>query len=175
MGPYNSRTAGTGGASVVMPDSIEGSGNSGEDSQKQAINNSENLSKPIDILDIKTNSVRKEHAKETRNNNDISAIKNSLQPTSGHIRESHRGRDRSIRKNQDTTWSKRTRYKSVHMSNTDASEKKWWRFLKWLPGLKDLKFSGRSTVAEHHESGNPREELSMTMWNIRDDNEQRPA
>jgi len=97
-------------------------------------------------------------------------------PTGVHNKcDNYRDRNRSIRRNQDTTWSKRTKYKSVHVPNADSSEKKWWRFLKWLPGLKDLKFSGRSTVAENHESGNPREELPMTMWNIRGGNEQRPT
>lgn len=168
VGAYNSKAAGTGGPTNMIPDSMDGSGNSEESSQKQVLSNQDQ--------DIKTNSTFKEHTKEAKNNNDILATKNSLQLTSGHNKcENQRGRDHSIRKNQDTTWSKRTRYKNVHISNADASRKKWWRFLKWLPGLKDLKFPGRSTVTESHELGNTREELSMTMWNIRDDNEQRPA
>lgn len=148
---------------------MEGSGNSMEDNQKQPINNSENLSEFI-----RTNSMREEHIKETRNNN-------SLRPSCKEHHKSQEGKrdkDRSIRRNQNVSWTKRTIYKSVHVSNVEGSEKKWWRFLKWLPGFKILKFPRGSTVPEDRvfdESGNPREELSMTMWNVRDGNEQRPV
>lgn len=174
-GAYGSRTGGTGGGSGVMADSTEGSGNSAEQEvQRHPMSNSE---KQTRSFGNRTNSVRKETAKETRNNN----ISNNLRlPTHEHRRqESKRGKDRLNRRNQDVPWSKTTRYTSVHIPNVDTSEKKWWRFLKWLPGLKNFKFS-RSTVPEDHvadESGNPREELSMTLFitNIRDDNEQRPV
>jgi len=66
----------------------------------------------------------------------------------------------------------------VHnVSNIDSSEKKWWRFLKWLPGLKVLRFPRGSTVPEDRvfDETENREELSMTMWNIRDNNEERPV
>ncbi|CAL1685402.1 unnamed protein product [Lasius platythorax] len=168
-GAYGSRTAGTGRGSGIIADSMEGSGNSMEDSQKQPINNSENLSEFI-----RTNSMREEHIKETRNNNSLRP------PCKEHHKsqEGKRGKDRSIRRNQNASWTKRTIYKSVHVSNVEGSEKKWWRFLKWLPGFKILKFPRGSTVPEDRvfdESGNPREELSMTMWNVRDGNEQRPV
>lgn len=145
---------------------MEGSGNSIEDSQKQSISNPENLPELI-----RTNSIQEECVKEeTRNNN-------SLQPLCNEHHKSQEGKcgkDRSIRRNQNASW-KRTMYKSVHVEN---SEKKWWRFLKWLPGFTILKFPHGSTVPEDRgfdESGNPREELSMTMWNIRNTNEQRPV
>ncbi|XP_014475725.1 PREDICTED: neuromedin-U receptor 2-like [Dinoponera quadriceps] len=45
--------------------------------------------------------------------------------------------------------------------SADTSDKKWW--LKWLPGLKVLGFSGRP--AEDESAAGRREELPMTMWN----------
>ncbi|KAM0726436.1 hypothetical protein ACS0PU_007620 [Formica fusca] len=166
IGAYGSRTAGTG--SGIIADSMEGSGNSVEDSQKQSMNNPEKLPEST-----RMNSVRKEH-KETRNNNNLRPLYNEHHKS----QESKRSKDRSIRKNQDASWTKRTIYKSVHVSNTGGSGKKWSRFLKWLPGFKVFKFSRGSTVPEDcvfDETGNPREELPMTMWNIRDNNEQRPV
>ncbi|XP_036150421.1 uncharacterized protein LOC118648206 [Monomorium pharaonis] len=158
---------------------MEGSGNSVEESQRQPINNPENLPASTNVQDItneqaRTNSVQSGHTKETKNNNDVSPTKkNSRSLISGHRK------NRSLRKNQETSWTKRTRYKNVqNASSIDSSEKKWWRFLKWLPGLKTLRFPRGSTVPEDRvfdETGNPREELSMTMWNIRDSNEQRPV
>ncbi|KAL6437093.1 hypothetical protein ACFW04_005000 [Cataglyphis niger] len=177
IGAYGSRTAGNGGASGrrsgggsgegsgIIADSMEGSGNSVEDSQRQPMNNPENLTEST-----RTNSVRKQHAKETRNNNNLRP------PYNEHHKEGKRGKNRSIRRNQDASWTKRTIYKSVHVSNIRGSGKKWSRFLKWLPGFKVFKFPRGSTVPEvFEESGNPREELPMTMWNIRDTNEQRPV
>lgn len=180
-GAYGSRTAGTvggsgggsgresgggsGGGSCII-DSMEGSGNSIEDSQRQPMKEPENLPESTE-----RNSMRKECVKETRNNNSPRPSYNE------HHKAGKRGKDRSIHKNQDTSWTKRTMYKSVHVSNMGSSEKKWSRLLKWLPGFKVFKFRG-STVPEERvfdESGNPREELPMTMWNIRDDNEQRPV
>lgn len=154
---------------------MEGSKNSMEESQQKSINNPENLPVSIRILDAtRTNSIRSEHAKEIKNNNDIQPKKNNLRLlTSGHHK------NRSIRKNQEASWIKKTKYKNVHikMSNIDSSGKKWWRFFKWFPGLKGLKFPRGSTVPEDRvfdETGNPHEELSMTMWNVRDNNKQRP-
>ncbi|XP_029154925.1 pyrokinin-1 receptor [Nylanderia fulva] len=165
IGAYGSRIAGTGKESGMMVHSMEGSGNSIEDSQRR-LSNPENLPELI-----RTNSIREEYIKEeTRNNNSLRS------PCNEHHKsqEGKRGKDRSIRRNQTASW-KRTTYKSVNMEN---SEKKWWRLLKWLPGFKILKFPRGSTVPEDRmfdESGNPREELSMTLWNIRDSNEQRPV
>lgn len=143
-----------------------------EESQKRPINNPENPPVPTRVPGtIRTNSVRSEHVKETKNNNDDLPTKDNLRsPISRHHRY------QSFRRNQEVTWTKRTSYRNV--SNVDSSEKKWWRFFKWLPGLKVLRFPRGSTVPEDRvleDSGNPREELSMTMWNICDDNEQRPA
>lgn len=169
IGAYGSRTAGggSGGGSGIIADSMEGSGNSMEDSQKQSIKDPENLSESTG-----KNSMRKEHVIEPRNN--------SLRSSNEHRKsqEGKRGKDRSIRRNQDASWTKRTLYKSVHVSDMARSEKKWSRLLKWLPGFKVFKFPRGSTVPEERvfdESGNTREELSMTMWNIRDNNEQRPV
>lgn len=164
IGAYGSRTAGTGGGSGggsgIIADSMEGSGNSIEDSQR-----------PETFPEsIRTNSIRRESIKETRNNNRPSCNE--------HGQEGKRGKDRSIRRNQDAPWTKKTMYKSVQVSNMRDSGKKWSRFLKWLPGFKVFKFPRGSTVPEDRvfdESGNPREELSMTMWNIHDGNEQRPV
>ncbi|XP_077268783.1 pyrokinin-1 receptor [Temnothorax americanus] len=170
IGAYGSRMAGTDGGIIV--DSMEGSGNSMEESKKRPVNDAENPLVSTSVLGTtRTNSVRSGHAKETRNNNDVSSTKNSLRsPSSG------RHKDRSIRRSQKGLWTKRTSYKNV--TRIDSSEKKWWRFFKWLPGLKVLRFPRGSTVPEDHvfdEAGNPREELSMTMWNVRDNNEQRPV
>ncbi|XP_011161787.2 pyrokinin-1 receptor isoform X1 [Solenopsis invicta] len=175
IGAYGSRIAGTNGASGIIADSMEGSGNSMEESQKQPINSPEHRPMSSSVLNTpRTNSVRSGHAKETKNNNDVLPARDSSRSLiSGHQR------NRSIRKNQETSWTKRTRYKNVqNVSSIDSFEKKWWRFLKWLPGLKALTFPRDSTVPEDHvfdETGNPHEELSMTMWNIRDSNEQRPV
>ncbi|XP_070162164.1 pyrokinin-1 receptor [Polyergus mexicanus] len=189
IGAYGSRIAGTGAASGrgsgrgsgggseggsgegsgIIADSVEGSGNSVEDSQRQSMNISEKLPEST-----RTNSVRKKHAKETRNNNNLRPLYNEHHKS----QEGKRGKNRSIRKNQDASWTKRTIYKSVHASNIGDSGKKWSRFLKWLPGFKVFKFSRGSTMPEDcvfDETGNPREELPMTMWNIRDNNEQRPV
>lgn len=56
--------------------------------------------------------------------------------------------------------------------NVDESGKKWWRLLKWFPGLKSLKFSRRNTIPENHILKRP-EEISMTLWN--ETNQQRPV
>ncbi|XP_011647545.1 uncharacterized protein LOC105433800 [Pogonomyrmex barbatus] len=170
-----SRIVGTGGGSGIIADSMEGSGNSAsvEEGQKQPINNPESPPVTTSVLGIpRTSSVRSGHARETRNNNDILSSKKHSQRS---LINEHR-KDRSIRRNQEASWIKRTRYKNV--SNIDDSEKKWWRFLKWLPGLRVLRFPRGSTVPEDRvfdEAGNPREELSMTMWNVHDNNEQRPV
>jgi len=152
---------------------MEGSGNSMEEIQKQPINNSENLPVSASVPDTtRTNSVRSKHVKETKNNNDILPKNKTRSPTSGHHKT------RSIQRNQEASWIKKIRYKNVHnVSNIDSSEKKWWRFLKWLPGLKVLRFPRGSTVPEDRvfDETENREELSMTMWNIRDNNEERPV
>lgn len=167
IGAYGSRIAGTDGGSGIA-DSMEGSGNSIEESQKRPINNPKNLPVSTSVLDtIRTNSVRSGYAKET-GNNDLLMKNNLRSPTSRHYR------DRSIRSNQEVTWTKRTSYKNV--SNVGSSEKKWWRFFKWLPGLKVLRFPRNSTTPEDRMFEEiPREELSMTMWKICDENEQRPV
>ncbi|XP_011872580.1 PREDICTED: neuromedin-U receptor 2-like [Vollenhovia emeryi] len=172
IGAYGSRIPGTDGGSGIIADSMEGSGNSTEESKKRPVTNPENLPVSSNAPGAtRTNSVRGGHVKETRNNNDVLPPKNDLRsPTSG------RHKNRPIRRTQETSWTKRTSYTNV--SNVDNSEKKWWRFLKWLPGLRVLRFPRGSTVPEDRvfdETGNPREELSMTMWNVRDNNEQRPV
>lgn len=151
---------------------MEGSGNSTEETPKRPIN-PENLPESTSVLGTtRTNSVRSGHVKETRNNNMLT--KNSVR-----LSISGRHKDRLIRGNQEASWIRRTGYKKCYKNvpNIDSSEKKWWRFFKWLPDLKVLRFPRGSTVPEDRvfdETGNPREELSMTMWNIRDNNEQRP-
>ncbi|XP_076230594.1 pyrokinin-1 receptor isoform X2 [Nomia melanderi] len=71
-------------------------------------------------------------------------------------------------------------YTTVKFSNSDGSGKKWWRLLKWFPGLKSLKLAGRTTYAvpenrilENNELR--KEEYSMTMWNVHEANDQRPV
>lgn len=140
-----------------------------EDSQKQPMKDTEDLPESTG-----RNSMPKENVKETRNNSSLRPSYNEHHKS----QEGKRGKDRSIRRNQDTSWTRRTMYKSVQVSDMARSEKKWSRLLKWLPGFKVFKFPRGSTVPEERvfdESGNPREELSMTMWNIRDNNEQRPV
>ncbi|KYN38172.1 Neuropeptides capa receptor [Trachymyrmex septentrionalis] len=149
IGAYGSRIAEANGESDIIAGSIKGSRNSLEENQQQSINNPENLPISTRVLDAtRTNSIRTEHAKETKNNNDILPKKNNLRlPTSGH----HKNR-------------------SIH-----SSDKKWWRFFKWFPNLKVLRFPRGSTMPEDCVfDENPREELSMTMWNVRDNNKQQP-
>jgi len=140
----------------MMPDSMEGSGNSTEENQKQLASNSEDIFR--------------ESARKTRRDNNV-------QQEGCRLQDDNHTEDRSIRGNQDVAWTGRTGYRSV--PKVDGAEKKWWRLLKWLPGLKSFRFSRRSTAPEVHggfdETGNPREEMPMTVWDIRDDNEQRPV
>lgn len=148
IGAYNSRTAEIRRGSGMMADSTDGSGNSGHGaaSQKQA-------------------------------ERDEQLESGARAPSNGHgkLRESGRcGKDRSIRRNQDSVAPKPTtsaRYRTVPTAS-DSSNKKWWRLLKWLPGLKVLQSAGRPAIAQDRaldQSASRCEELSMTMWNIRDD------
>ncbi|KYN01822.1 Neuropeptides capa receptor [Cyphomyrmex costatus] len=135
-----SRIAEANGESDIIADSMEGSGNSMEENQQH---------------------------------NDIPPRNTSPSSNSRLLISEHR-KNRSIRRNEENSWIKRTQYKNVHnISNVDSSNKKWWRFFKWFPDLKVLGFSRGSTVPEDHmfdETRNPHEELSMTMWNVRDNN-----
>lgn len=154
IGAYNSKTEpGTGGRGSgrsVAADSTDGSGNSSHEaaSQKQAPRDD-----PPESADARPSSNGHRKWRENGRAN---------------------GKDRSVREHQDVTpWSRTSARYVRAVSNADDSDKKWWRLLKWLPGLKVLKFSGRPTVAEDRaldESASRREELSMTMWNIRDGN-----
>ncbi|XP_018396398.1 PREDICTED: neuromedin-U receptor 2-like [Cyphomyrmex costatus] len=169
-----SRIAEANGESDIIADSMEGSGNSMEENQQQSINNPENLPVSTRVLaTTRTNSIRSEYAKETKNSNDIPPRNTSPSSNSRLLISEHR-KNRSIRRNEENSWIKRTQYKNVHnISNVDSSNKKWWRFFKWFPDLKVLGFSRGSTVPEDHmfdETRNPHEELSMTMWNVRDNN-----
>jgi len=138
----------------MMPD-MEGSGNSMEENQKPASN---------------SESVLREFVKQTKHGN-------SVRQKACRMQDEDRAENRSISGNQDATWTGRTGYENV--PKVDSAEKKWWRLLKWLPGLKSLRFPRRSTAPEIHggfdEAGNPREELPMTMWDIRNGSEQRPV
>lgn len=152
-GAYGSRIAGTGRGSDMIADSLEGSGNSTEENQKQLVSTSEAARRELSA------------PRETRNNNNVQKAKSNLQPSGSQRRrwqDDNRRDVRSIRRNQE-----------------NAAEKMWRRLLKWLPDLKSFKFSRRSTMPSETRasdvSANPGEELSMTMWNIRNDSEQRPV
>lgn len=186
IGAYGSKIVGIGRASGLAADSNEASGNSGHEvGQKQISNTVNNAEDPLkstsDELTIGTKLVGKKYTEETRNNNGLlPATKNSNGNLRSPSENIHYGKaDRpSGKTNLEASWSKTMRYENVHASNIDSSGKKWWRLLKWLPNLKSLKFSRRrSTIPEDRvfdEFGNCREELSMTMWNIHGDNDQRP-
>lgn len=146
----------------MMANSMEGSSNS-----NSAVNQKQVASSPEE------KARRQPAARETANdNNNVQRTKNDVRSPSNERRrwqDHSRDKYRSIRRNPDVTWTRRTRYQSVP---TIGGEKKWW--LKWLPGLKNLRFPRRSTMPEVRcaldEAGNPCEEL--TMWSIRDDSEQ---
>lgn len=88
----------------------------------------------------------------------------------GRLEDSKEIRNKDIDCCKSSRKSRPARYATVKLSNVNQSEKKWWRLLKWFPGLKSLKLAGRSTytVPENspmRRSKLRREEISMTLWN----------
>ncbi|KAK9294786.1 hypothetical protein QLX08_010722 [Tetragonisca angustula] len=59
------------------------------------------------------------------------------------------------------------RYAAVTISSNGGQQpgKKWWRLLKWFPGFKSLKLTGRDAYTVPERAQVRREEISMTMWN----------
>nr|XP_033322323.1 pyrokinin-1 receptor-like [Megalopta genalis] len=163
-GAYGSRTVGTAGTVTAIHESTECSGNSvKEDSPKQ------------------TTSLIERGAMDSPNVVDNFEAKNKSQEigTLDSLVKGDRRIDRSIRyqKNGGPVSAK---YTTVKVSNVDGSEKKWWRLLKWFPGLKSLKLAGRGTYAAPENrimenAGLRKEEFSMTMWSMNEENEQRPV
>ncbi|EFN86683.1 pyrokinin-1 receptor [Harpegnathos saltator] len=154
IGAYNSRTAATGRESGMVADSTDGSGNSGHEAASQ--DQAPRVANPLE-----SGSTRP--------------------PSNGHRkwRES-RGSVRNA-DDQDAVPRSRTtsaRCRAVSGANV-GSDKKWWMPFKWLPGLKVLKFSGRSTMVEDRvldeSATSRREELAMTMWHDMRDADNRPV
>lgn len=166
------------GGSGVIPDNNEYSGSSGREENQNQTSNLVNVLKSTDISDTRRKSVRREHNKETRNNNGITTThntNNNSRHSNNHKSHENNRECQIMRGNQYTSWSKTSKYKTVHVSNIDEHGKKWWEFFKWLPGLKALKLPKRNNhVPEGRifdESSNHLEELSMTTWNIHHGNE----
>ncbi|CAL7938821.1 unnamed protein product [Xylocopa violacea] len=155
-----SRTAGTVGTAIAH-ESTDCSGNSGhEGSPKRATLLDEH---PRDAETDSTRNIAREKCNEDTGRSQV---------VPKETKDQHEARLKSCRE------SKPTRYTTVKLSNVDESGKKWWRLLKWFPGLKSFKLTGRSTytVPESHVVNGQelkREEISMTMWN--ETNEQRPV
>ncbi|KAG7204445.1 hypothetical protein KM043_004881 [Ampulex compressa] len=98
-------------------------------------------------------------------------------PTHGGRPEDGDPSDRNPEEDREN--SRRTRYAAVKISSVEGSERKWWRILRWLPGLKVLRLPRRTTycVSENRVLEEPldrMEELSLAMWNVRETNGQRP-
>ncbi|XP_050491736.1 pyrokinin-1 receptor-like [Bombus huntii] len=143
-----SRNMGTGGTGIIH-DSTDCSGNSGHNSLKQ---NAQPLAEHLNAESTRNNVDKKD-------NEDIGRLEDSKE-----IKNKDVGCYKCSRK------SRPARYATVKLSNASQSEKKWWRLLKWFPGLKSLKLAGRSTctVPENsplRRSELRREEISMTLWN----------
>lgn len=141
-----SRNIGTAGTGIVH-ESTDCSGNFGqEDNPKQ-------FTSLVDQLKIDT--IRNNINKRDENIGRLNILSNEI-----------RHKNDVCLKN-----SRPSKYTTV---NVDESGKKWWRLLKWFPGLKSLKFSRRNTytIPENHILKRP-EEISMTLWN--ETNEQRPV
>ncbi|XP_017763546.1 PREDICTED: neuromedin-U receptor 2-like [Eufriesea mexicana] len=152
-----SRIVGTAGTGIVH-ESIDYSGNSGhEGSLKQTTS-------LVDQLEVgSTRTVIKK-----KNNEDIKRLK-PLPKEVKHKGDVYSKGSRKVRS---------PRYATVKLSNVDESGKKWWRVLKWFPGLKSLKLARRNTytIPENGSVRRPelvREEISMATWNEND--EQRPV
>lgn len=139
-----SRNVGTAGTGIVH-ESTDCSGNSGHE------DNSKQFTSLVNQLKIDTiqNNINKK-------NEDIGR----LDILSNEVRQKNDVRLKNSRK-----------YTTV---NVDESRKKWWRLLKWFPGLKSLKFSRRNTytIPKNQILKRP-EEISMTLWN--ETNQQRPV
>lgn len=83
------------------------------------------------------------------------------------------------RSNNELRRSESTRYTNLKVTKIDSPENKWRRFFKWLPGLKHLKFTrnpnyslSRDDDTSNVLNDNRQCEFSMTLWNIREGNEQ---
>lgn len=143
-----SRNMGTGGTGIIH-DSTDCSGNSGHHSLKQ---NAQPLAEHL-------------NAESTRNNVDKKGNEDI-----GRLEDSNEIKNKDVGCCKCSRKSRPARYATVKLSNASQSEKKWWRLLKWFPGLKSLKLAGRSTctVPENsplRRSELRREEISMTLWN----------
>ncbi|KAF7402468.1 hypothetical protein HZH66_004735 [Vespula vulgaris] len=83
------------------------------------------------------------------------------------------------RSNDELRRPESTRYTTLKVMKVDTPENKWRRCFKWLPGLKHLKFSRRPNYSLSRDdntsnvlNNNRQCEFSMTLWNIREGNEQ---
>ncbi|KAF7405841.1 hypothetical protein HZH68_005210 [Vespula germanica] len=83
------------------------------------------------------------------------------------------------RSNNELRRPESTRYTTLKVMKVDTPENKWRRCFKWLPGLKHLKFSRRPNYSLSRDddtsnvlNNNRQCEFSMTLWNIREGNEQ---
>ncbi|XP_078032483.1 pyrokinin-1 receptor [Augochlora pura] len=159
-----SRTVATAGTGTVIHESTECSGNSiKEDSPKQTTSLIERVA--ADSQNVVDNY-------ETRNKSQeigtLDILVKGDRRIDGSMRYQRNGGPLSAK------------YTTVKVSNMDGSGKKWWRLLKWFPGLKSLKLAGRGTYAVPENrimenAGLRKEEFSMTMWSMNEENEQRPV
>ncbi|XP_053984457.1 pyrokinin-1 receptor-like [Hylaeus volcanicus] len=163
MGTYSSRTAGTAGTAVPH-ESTDCSGNSGRDeSPKQ------------------TTSLIEQVAMNAQGNGKMATERNGGEVRNTEIAKDVRSKTSvKYQRNEESRKSAPAKYAAVKVSNVDGSRKKWWRLLKWFPGLESLKLVRRTTYAipENRILENTdlhREEFSMTMWNVHEANDQRPV
>ncbi|XP_076231284.1 pyrokinin-1 receptor [Calliopsis andreniformis] len=164
LGAYGSRTVATGGTGVIH-ESTDCSGNSGKESPKQTTSLVEQIT-----IDSQNGGMKL----EDYTSDEIRKLEIPLKETydiHGSFKD---------RKGKESGRSMPAKYATVKVSNVDGTEKKWWRLIKWFPGLKSLKLAGRTTYAlpENHVLENPelrREEFSMAMWQVHDAGDQRPV
>ncbi|XP_012141144.1 pyrokinin-1 receptor [Megachile rotundata] len=151
LGAYGSRTVGTGGTGIAH-ESTDCSGNSArEDSPKQTT---------ALVEQLKTDSRNVDRKYADKDSEEIRKLAKEVRVVDEH---------RSTGK-----------YATVKVSNVDEARKKWWGLLKWFPGLKSFKLAGRNTytVSENRilkQTELHREEFSMSMWNVREANDQLPV
>ncbi|XP_076625040.1 pyrokinin-1 receptor [Colletes latitarsis] len=160
MGSRTAATAGT----ALPHESTDCSGNSGRD---------ESPKQTTSLMEQAATKAQKTEKKQTESNG--REIRDTKIVDDVHNKGSFKDQ-----MNGDSRRPVSAKYTTVKVSNVDGSGKKWWRLLKWYPGLESLKLARRTTYAvpenrilENNELR--REEFSMTMCNVHEANDERPA
>ncbi|KAI4474831.1 hypothetical protein M0802_015422 [Mischocyttarus mexicanus] len=162
-----SRTVATAGTAMVQ-DSTECSGNSArDDSPRRSFKSSATLERSSrQTMEMNVSEKTKRDVRDSK-------------MTRIDERCSSENKSNDERSNNELRWPESTRYTTLKITDVDVQEKKWRRFFKWLPGLKHLKFSRRTNYSLSQDenlsnviNSNRQSEFSMTLWNIREGNEQ---